>query len=311
MMRHLRTAGMLAAFVCGYFCPWASSWSWMIRWVIVIMMFLVFLQVRVSWHALQWSHLKILLVNVAIGVGAWLLILPFGYSELAQAAFFTGIAPTATAAAVIVGLLGGRIEYAVSAFLVTNFGMSLLFPFLIPVVIGQVAPGVFGEVIGSLLVVIGIPLAAAIPVRLLYRKATEIPRKLKDVSFFLWVGSIFLIIANSSDFLRSQSDLSGLVLLEIALVSLAICIFNFCCGRFLGGKRYRREASQVLGQKNTSLTIFLALTYANPLVALGPTFYVIWHNSWNTYQLHMHGRRRSRKLRQTAEHGGSTTPDAS
>jgi BASS family bile acid:Na+ symporter len=26
--------------------------------------------------------------------------------------------------------------------------------------------------------------------------------------------------------------------------------------------------------------------YANPLVALGPTFYVLWHNLWNSWQLY-------------------------
>ncbi len=54
----------------------------------------------------------------------------------------------------------------------------------------------------------------------------------------------------------------------------------------IGGREFAREASQSLGQKNTSFTIYLALTYANPLVALGPTCYVLWHNLWNSWQLH-------------------------
>ena len=54
----------------------------------------------------------------------------------------------------------------------------------------------------------------------------------------------------------------------------------------IGGREFPREASQSLGQKNTSFTIYLALTYANPLVALGPTCYVLWHNLWNSWQLH-------------------------
>ena len=110
-------------------------------------------------------------------------------------------------------------------------------------------------------------------------------------TFFLWVAAIFLIIANASAYLHSQTHLSKTILLEIAGISFAICVFNFWVGQFLGGKKFRREASQVLGQKNTTLTIYLAMTYANPLVALGPTFYVLWHNGWNTFQLHMYDRR--------------------
>jgi BASS family bile acid:Na+ symporter len=70
------------------------------------------------------------------------------------------------------------------------------------------------------------------------------------------------------------------------VVSLLVCIANFALGRLIGGKEFHREASQTLGQKNTAYTIYLALTYANPLIALGPTFYVIWHNLWNSWQLH-------------------------
>ncbi|HQL21587.1 MAG TPA: hypothetical protein PLY49_07505, partial [Opitutaceae bacterium] len=56
-------------------------------------------------------------------------------------------------------------------------------------------------------------------------------------------------------------------------------------GYLIGRPDFSREASQALGQKNTTFTIYLALTYANPLVALGPTFYVLWHNLWNSWQL--------------------------
>ncbi len=297
MMSHLRTVAMIAAFVLGYFCPWAAEFSGAIRWMIVGMMFLVMLQVKFSLRSLRIQHLYLLLANLGIGMGGWAFFVLTGNRELAEVAFFTGITPTATAAPVIVNLLGERVDYAVSGFLTTNIGMALLFPFLIPLAIGNPAPTVFHDVILSLLIVVGIPLAAAIPVRLWYKNYREIPKKLKNFSFFLWVGSIFLIIGNASAFLRRQGHLDSGILWRIALLSLLICVVSFTLGRFLAPPRYRRETSQVLGQKNTSLTIYLALTYANPLVALGPTFYVLWHNSWNTIQLHLHARREHRRRR--------------
>jgi BASS family bile acid:Na+ symporter len=113
------------------------------------------------------------------------------------------------------------------------------------------------------------------------------------VSFGAWVAAIFLITANASNFLRSQSGLSRTVVLEIAVASLLICVLSFGLGRLIGGREFAREASQSLGQKNTTFTIYLAMTYASPLVALGPTFYVIWHNLWNSWQLHQHANRES------------------
>jgi BASS family bile acid:Na+ symporter len=41
----------------------------------------------------------------------------------------------------------------------------------------------------------------------------------------------------------------------------------------------------------------LALTYATPLVALGPTIYVLWHNLWNAWQLYRHDKRALDKKR--------------
>jgi BASS family bile acid:Na+ symporter len=101
----------------------------------------------------------------------------------------------------------------------------------------------------------------------------------------MWVTAIFLITANASDFIRQHAETPHRVLLQIALASLLVCIANFSVGRWIGGREFSREASQSLGQKNTTFTIYLALTYASPVVALGPTCYVIWHNLWNSWQL--------------------------
>jgi BASS family bile acid:Na+ symporter len=60
---------------------------------------------------------------------------------------------------------------------------------------------------------------------------------------------------------------------------------QFFIGQRLGGSRYPQEAAQSLGQKNTMLTLWMALTFCGPVVALGPAFYVLWHNLWNAWQL--------------------------
>jgi bile acid:Na+ symporter, BASS family len=68
---------------------------------------------------------------------------------------------------------------------------------------------------------------------------------------------------------------------------MVICIINFSVGALLGGHYYWQEASQSLGQKNLSFVIWIALTFINPLVAMGPMFYILYHhlyNSWSIYQ---------------------------
>ncbi|MBR2374427.1 MAG: transporter, partial [Lentisphaeria bacterium] len=50
--------------------------------------------------------------------------------------------------------------------------------------------------------------------------------------------------------------------------------------------------SQSLGQKNTTLTVYLALIYAGPLAAIGVISYVFWHNTYNAIQLYIFDRRK-------------------
>ena len=123
-------------------------------------------------------------------------------------------------------------------------------------------------------------------VRALHAPAAQWPIRARNLHFGIWVTSMFLITANASDFVRQHGEIPQLKLVQIAVVSLLVCAANFALGRWIGGREFAREASQALGQKNTTFTIYLALAHASPLVALGPTCYVIWHNLWNSWQLH-------------------------
>ncbi len=281
-----RTAAILLAIVIGAFLPQAHSLAWLIRWLVMAMLFLVFLQTRLTQTALHRTHGWLLLANIAMGFAAWGLGWLIGGRDVALAAFFAGITPTATAAPVIVSFLRGRVDYVIAGFLLTNLVITALLPLLLPLVLGHATPEVFGQVLGSVTLVMFAPIAAAWTIRRLYPKAAGWPPRLRNFSFGMWVTAILLITGNASDFLRRQPDMPHLVITKIVVITIVICAANFALGRLIGGREFRREASQTLGQKNTSYTIYLALTYASPLVALGPTFYVLWHNLWNSWQLH-------------------------
>jgi len=282
----LRTVALVAAMLLGVLLPQAHAAAAAIRWIIMAMLFLVFLETRLSREAIQRSHLVLLAANLAMGFAAWGLGWLVGGREVALAAFFAGITPTATAAPVVMNFLRGRADYVIAALLLTNLAVAALVPGLLPVVLGRATPQAFVEVLGTVALVVFVPLGAAWLLRALHAGAAAWPRHLRNVSFGLWVLALFLVTANASYFLRQHPEFPRRVLAEIAATTLAVCAANFALGRVIGGRAFAREASQALGQKNTSFTIYLALVYANPLVALGPTTYVIWHNLWNSWQLH-------------------------
>lgn len=287
-----RTAALLAAIVLGMFVPQAHVLSWAIRWLVMAMLFVVFLQVRLTREAVHRSHAALLAANLAIGFAAWFAGGLVGGRDVALAAFFAGITPTATAAPVIISFLRGRVDYVVAAFLLTNVIIAALLPAMLPVVLGETTPRVFTAVLGSVGTVVFAPMLGGWLVRRVYPQAAEWPGRLRNVSFGMWVAALFLITANASAFVRAQVEAPTRLLVQIAATSLAVCVVNFSVGYLLGGPRFRREASQSLGQKNTTFTIYLALTYASPLIALGPTCYVVWHNVWNSWQLHRDAHRR-------------------
>ena len=282
----IRTVALAASIALGALVPQASVGAWAIRWLVVGMLFLVFLQTKLSREAVHRSHFVLLAANVALGFASWALGWLIGGPNVALAAFFAGITPTATAAPVVVSFLRGRVDYVIAAFLVTNLSIAALLPVMLPLVLGRATPGLFVQVLGSVGLVVFVPLGAAWILRAVHARSADWPRHLRNVSFGMWVLALFLITANASHFVQSHPELPRRDLVKIAVATALICAANFAVGRLIGGRRFPREASQSLGQKNTTLTIYLALTYANPLVALGPTCYVVWHNLWNSWQLH-------------------------
>lgn len=285
-----RTVAILAAILLGSLLPQVHVASWLVRWLVIWMLLMVFLQTRLSRESLHRSHGWLLAANFALGFAAWGAGRALGGRDLGLAAFFCGITPTAIAAPVIMSFLQGRVTYVVGAFLLSNLTVAAALPVLLPFVLGRPTPDAFLHVSRTMAVVVFAPFAIAWLVRRIHPGAAQWPKRLGNLTFAAWVSTIFLITGNASHFLRTQSGIPHTAVLEVALASLGVCAASFALGRLLGGREFGREASQSLGQKNTAFTIYLAMTYSSPLVALGPTFYVLWHNLWNSWQLHQQDR---------------------
>jgi BASS family bile acid:Na+ symporter len=281
-----RTLAILLALALGALSPWAASGSVIIPWLVATMLFLVFLSTPVSSSRPRRAHVALLVANVAIAAaaygGGWLV----GGREVALAGFFAGIAPTAAAAPVVVSLLGGDVAFVVAAFLISNLTIAGLLALVLPWLLGMTGGIEFLGIAKSIGLVVFAPMLIASILRRVHPAAAVWPRRLTNFSFGLWVLTLFLITAKASRYLRHESTGSATALWAIGLVAAATCAASFLVGHVLGRPHHAREASQSLGQKNTTFTIYLALAHASPLVALGPTFYVLWHNLWNAWNLH-------------------------
>ena len=153
----------------------------------------------------------------------------------------------------------------------------------------------FFDVMKTLFTVIVLPFAASRVVLFIYRGAAKLAGKLKMVSFSLWTFLIYVLSASVILFFRDNREASIGQMIGVAMLSLVQCILNFYLGGKISKRRLSRECSQALGQKNTSFTVYLALQFASVPVALGPFFYIFWHNICNAVQMYRYDRRRIKR----------------
>jgi BASS family bile acid:Na+ symporter len=283
---------LLLIIALGALLPQLYILTFLIQYLLMLMLFLAFLDLKFTPQMLHKSVFGILLANVAVAFIGYFLLAPHD-STLALAAFMTGIAPTAIATPVMVHLIKGKVQYVISAVLITNIVVAVIIPISLPFLLGSEVHISVLEVLRPVLTVMFVPMLLAWLASRLPTQAQSFLRKGKAWSFTIWSLNLLIVSSNASHFLRSQNESFSAVLILIALVSLAICIVNFGVGAVIGGPSYWQEASQSLGQKNLSFVIWVSLTFANPLVAMGPTFYVLYHHLYNSWVIFQYERKRT------------------
>jgi BASS family bile acid:Na+ symporter len=278
----LRALAIVVAMGCGVLLPGLSAYAGWIRWILFAMLFLGFSGMPLHRLRPEKAHLRLLLAWPIFMALGWLVLLPFG-RDAQLAGLLVAATPTATAAPVITGMLGGDVGFVSVAFLGSNLIGAVLLPLLLSIAGAGQIPSTLPFLFQTLaLVLIPLGLSAALRGLALAQPAL---RQLRRLSFPLWLAALVLASAKTSEFLRSHPETGARTVLAIAGGSALLCSLHFLVGRSIGGKDRALEAGQSLGQKNTMLTLWLGLSVFGPVPALGPAFYVLWHNIWNASQM--------------------------
>lgn len=279
-----RTVAILSALIAGVLLPSLSVWSGAIRWILCGMLFLGFLHMPLSDLRPRKAHLKLLAAWPLFMVVGWFGLLPFG-RDAALAGLLVAATPTATAAPVITGFLGGNVGFVSISFLGSNLIGVLVLPLLLSLTArsGQIPSTAWFA--ASTFALVAAPFALAMAAKWTLRRLRRRPPGFRRVNFSLWLIALVLAGSKTSAFLRQGSNIPWSQIAAIAGGSFALCAGQFLVGRRLGGPEFGMEGGQSLGQKNTMLTLWLGLAACGPVAAMGPAFYVLWHNLWNGFQL--------------------------
>lgn len=210
------------------------------------------------------------------------------YREVFEGAMVCLICPTATAAAVITGKLGGSASSLTTYTLLSNLLAAMAVPLVFPLVEPHAEITFFAaflKILSKVFPLLLLPFFMAWFLRAFVKKVHRYLLEFHDAAFYLWAVALAIV---SGQTVRSlvNSDAPVFVEVLIALAGLITCCIQFYLGKRIGGHYNDRiSGGQALGQKNTVLAIWMAYTYLNPLSSVGPGSYVLWQNIINSYQL--------------------------
>ncbi len=269
------------------FHNYVSVLAFLIPYLIFIM--LLFTYTKLSLKNIQFTkmHLWLIVVQIVGSVGVYFILNPIN-TILAQGVMICILAPTATAAPVIAGMLKGNIASLTAYSLISNFTVALFAPLFFSYIGYNELPffdSVFeiSKRVGFLLI---IPFIAALLINKFLPKAGKYMQSKSGISFYLWSIALTVVTGRTVEFIIAQGESQIVIELAIAIGALVICVFQFWLGRRIGRKLDDTVAGgQGLGQKNTVLAIWMAQIYLNPLSSIGPGAYVLWQNSVNSWQI--------------------------
>lgn len=255
--------------------------------LIFLMLFVTFCKVRIRDLKYTKLHLFMVLFQVVATPLVYYLFLPMG-DIIAQGAMVCFLAPVAMAAVAVGAMLGGRVSTIASYTLICNLVIAFVAPYFLDLfgngectlqqILWRVAPLLLA------------PLLMAQLMKLVWRGGAEWIGAHSQMSFYMWLVSMLVTLARTTNFIVDVRDEVSLSLgVGLVFVALFACVMQFVLGRKLGN--YFGEAvagTQSLGQKNTVLAVWLAQSFLSPVSSIAPTAYIIWQNLANSYQMYRH-----------------------
>jgi BASS family bile acid:Na+ symporter len=322
-------------------------------WLIFFMLFFTFCKINPLDLRLHKWHWAVLFAQLFLAFATYAGVMCLTHNKiLAQGLLMCFIMPTATAAPIIAGKMGGSIQNLTTFTLLSNFATAIIVPATFPLltspslegrvgvglstflpafllILSRVAPLLLGPFFAAWLLRIGYNYyqrrkekisnhknevnraLVAEKSQISNAKTFELSKGLAQVPFYLWVASIIVLMAVVTNTTISNFKFQISNIFTLLICSFFACLIQFGLGKLIGyylpaaskGKDYQDvlinpaaapktmagvssiTAGQAFGQKNTSLGVWMANTFLDPMSSLGAAAYILWQNIFNSVQL--------------------------
>ena len=173
--------------------------------LIFLMLFVTFCRVKPRQMKPSMLHFWLLLFQVVVSVAVYFLLLPLN-PIVAQGAMICVLAPVAMAAVVIAGMLGANVPTMATYSLVCNMVIALV----APVVLSLAGTGAcsFTQILARIAPLLIMPFAAAQFCRFVLPGAAKWIGDHSQISFYMWLVSLVVIIGRTTAFIRICDDVA-------------------------------------------------------------------------------------------------------
>lgn len=263
-------------------------------YLIFIMLFITFCRVKPKEFRVTSLSWGLLTVQIVGAIAIYFCLLPLS-PDIAQGSFICVFCPTATAAPVITGMLGGSVPRLATFSIISNITVAILAPVLFTLM-GSDAGIPFMDALitisAKVMPLIILPLVLALLALRFAPKFHKAVAERQAISFYIWAVSLFIVVGRAVSFVMDEPAEAVPEMILLAIFSCVVCCGQFWIGRKIGRRCGDKIAgAQGLGQKNTVLAIWMALTYLHPIASVAPAAYVAWQNTINSAQLYFKAKR--------------------
>lgn len=289
MIRFLKSYMLPIAICLGIlFYKFFTQLSVITPYLIFAMLFITYCKISIKEIRFEKFHFYLLSIQLFGSIAVYLALA--GINPLvAQGAMICLLAPTATSAAVITGMLGGSIASLTAYSILSNLCVAVFAPIIFSFIGEHTDMSFFQSFLYILKEVFPLLILPLVLAFLLEKLAPKVKSKIEALhgwSFYLWALALTIVVGKTVSFVMKQSVSNYTIEIGMAACTFVICIGQFIAGRKIGSQYDKTvTGGQGLGQKNTVLTIWMALSYLDPISSVGPGAYVLWQNMVNSYQL--------------------------
>ena len=271
--------------------------SFITPYLIFAMLVITFCKVKPREFKIERMSWWLLLVQIAGALISYFIIAPFN-EVAAQGIMMCFLCPTASAAPVVTGMLGGSVSRVTTFSIMSNIAVAIIAPILFAkftstgVEISLSATIDAGlSILKKVAPLLILPMLIAFILQRVTPKLNKAIANHHSASFYLWAIALFIVVGRAVSFIINEPREEIPSMIIIGIGAAVVCVFQFWIGRKIGAKYGDKVAgAQGLGQKNTILAIWMTLTWLHPLASVGPATYIAWQNIINSAQVYNRGR---------------------